>query len=581
MTHIGSHPVQSPPPPPVSVHVPATQLWLPGQTRKVGAHAPWPSQARSATVVAFAQVGGPPHLRPDRRGAQPDPSALQAPVRHSPVHDESAQQMPARQVRPVRQGAAGRQGSPGPPLGAASHPRPRQICPVGQGLVVVTQVPATLQVLLLSAAIERHALPQSVPAARGRQPDPSALQAPVRQRPLQLSAAQQMPWTQVRPVMHSLVAAQDCPGPLSGGGGSWQPAALATQICPGGHGAVRVTHEPAVQVFLVRLDAFTQVLPQSVPSGLGWQPSPSVRHRPVEQALPLQEVAVQHRPEMQVRPLWHCPLLPPQGWPGPRATGSHPFVLGLQTWPAPQLTGAHFQLVAAEQIWQPPAHTESQQWPWAQAPDWQSPLATQGPPRSCWAAAQRFFWQTSPGPQALALVWQAPAASHVAVTSAPSSRQAAAPQVAPLASRWHRPAPSQPLPHRSSLHVPVGSTPPAGTMAQAPSDPGSAHDWHMPSQAVAQQRPCAQIPGPPHSSLRAHVAPIGRLPHDPFRHWAPGAHCRGVTQKVTQRLSRQPRNGAHDRAGGTVQVPPLQMPAPVLLFEPGSQPASRQMAPSA
>jgi hypothetical protein len=150
----------------------------------------------------------------------------------------------------------------------------------------------------------------------------------------------------------------------------------------------------------------------------------------------------------------------------------------------------------------------------------------------------------------------APLASHVAVISTPSSVQAAAPHVAPVASRWQPPAPLQPLPHRSSLHVPAGSAPPAGTIAQAPSDPGSAHDWHIPSQAVAQQRPWAQIPGPPHSSSRAQAAPIGRVPQDPAWHWAPGAHCSFVAQKVTQRLSRQPRNGAHERAGGTVQVPP-------------------------
>jgi hypothetical protein len=239
------------------------------------------------------------------------------------------------------------------------------------------------------------------------------------------------------------------------------------------------------------------------------------------------------------------------------------------------------KLVAAVQTWQPQAHTESQQWPSTQAPDVQSPLATQGPPRSCCAAAQRFFWQTSPEAQAVAFVWQAPAALHVAVTSVPSPAHAAAPQVAPVASRRQTPAPSHPLLHRSSLHVPVGSTPPAGTMVQAPSEPGSAHDWHTPSQGDAQQRPCAQIPGPPHSSLRAQAAPIGRLPQDPSRHGTPGAHGTLGAQKVTQRLSRQPRNGAHDRAGATVHVPPWQTPAPVLLFESGSQPGSRQTVPSA
>jgi hypothetical protein len=209
--------------------------------------------------------------------------------------------------------------------------------------------PAALQVLVLSAAGERQAVPQSVPAARGRQPEPSTVHAPVRHAPLQTAAAQQRPWTQVRPVMHSRVAAQDSPGPLLGGGGAWQLAVPATQICPVGQGPVLVTHAPPLQVFLLRLDPSTQALPQSRPSGLGSQPEPSARHWPVEQALPLQEAAAQHRPVMQVRPLWQSPLEPPHGSPGPRATGSHPFVLGLQTWFTPHLIGAQIQLVAAEQ----------------------------------------------------------------------------------------------------------------------------------------------------------------------------------------------------------------------------------------
>ncbi len=37
-----------------------------------------------------------------------------------------------------------------------------------------------------------------------------------------------------------------------------------------------------------------------------------------------------------------------------------------------------------------------------------------------------------------------------------------------------------------------GSTAPAGTLLQVPSEVGSAHDWHEPLHAELQQTPCAQ-----------------------------------------------------------------------------------------
>jgi hypothetical protein len=40
---------------------------------------------------------------------------------------------------------------------------------------------------------------------------------------------------------------------------------------------------------------------------------------------------------------------------------------------------------------------------------------------------------------------------------------------------------------------PAGSLPPIGTAEQVPTPPASAHDMHVPVQAVAQQTPCAQI----------------------------------------------------------------------------------------
>jgi hypothetical protein len=42
-------------------------------------------------------------------------------------------------------------------------------------------------------------------------------------------------------------------------------------------------------------------------------------------------------------------------------------------------------------------------------------------------------------------------------------------------------------------HWPVGSEPPLGTGEQVPGVLLSAHDMHLPAQAVAQQTPWAQV----------------------------------------------------------------------------------------
>lgn len=46
-----------------------------------------------------------------------------------------------------------------------------------------------------------------------------------------------------------------------------------------------------------------------------------------------------------------------------------------------------------------------------------------------------------------------------------------------------------------------------------PINPGMAHDWQVPVQAVVQQTPCSQFPDP-HSMSAPQKAPIGFLPHE-------------------------------------------------------------------
>jgi hypothetical protein len=65
----------------------------------------------------------------------------------------------------------------------------------------------------------------------------------------------------------------------------------------------------------------------------------------------------------------------------------------------------------------------------------------------------------------------------------------------------------------ASAHWFSGSMP-LGAFEQAPRLPGSAHDWQVPVQAVAQQTPCWQKPLA-HSAETEHVTPGGFLVHIP------------------------------------------------------------------
>ncbi len=55
---------------------------------------------------------------------------------------------------------------------------------------------------------------------------------------------------------------------------------------------------------------------------------------------------------------------------------------------------------------------------------------------------------------------------------------------------------------------------PVGTFVQVPSVPASPHDWQVPAQAVAQQKPCWQKPVM-HSDEAPQAMPVGFLVQTP------------------------------------------------------------------
>jgi hypothetical protein len=74
------------------------------------------------------------------------------------------------------------------------------------------------------------------------------------------------------------------------------------------------------------------------------------------------------------------------------------------------------------------------------------------------------------------------------------------------------------------VHIAAGSGSPVGTAVHRPIDPVTAHDRHEPSQAVAQQTPCAQW-ADWHSAPPEQKAPFGLSPHDPPTQLLPIAHA--------------------------------------------------------
>jgi hypothetical protein len=101
--------------------------------------------------------------------------------------------------------------------------------------------------------------------------------------------------------------------------------------------------------------------------------------------------------------------------------------------------------------------------------------------------------------------------------------------------------PLQPLLQASSRQAPVGSAPPTGTARQVPSEPSTLQAMQVPVQALAQQRPWAQMPGAAQSASRLQMAPTGRLPQSPSVQTLGAAHWESLPHWVTQRLPLQPR----------------------------------------
>ena len=110
----------------------------------------------------------------------------------------------------------------------------------------------------------------------------------------------------------------------------------------------------------------------------------------------------------------------------------------------------------------------------------------------------------------------------------PFAGQLAAAQGVPCGYFWHPPSLHIPfVPHVEvdcATHVPDGSGAPVGTLTQRPIVPATAHDWHMPVQAVPQQTPWAQKLET-HSPPLEQEAPISFLPHELC-----ASHVFGATQ---------------------------------------------------
>jgi len=113
---------------------------------------------------------------------------------------------------------------------------------------------------------------------------------------------------------------------------------------------------------------------------------------------------------------------------------------------------------------------------------------------------------------------------------------------------------------------------------QVPALPATAHDLHVPVQAVEQQTPWAQMPEL-QSSAAPQLAPGGSLPQLPDVQNVPGAQSVLAAQVVLHCPVDPHMNGAHDWLAGAAQVPlPSQRPANVSI-EP-VQPAVWQATPA-
>jgi hypothetical protein len=94
---------------------------------------------------------------------------------------------------------------------------------------------------------------------------------------------------------------------------------------------------------------------------------------------------------------------------------------------------------------------------------------------------------------------------------------------------------------------------PLGTGVQVPGDVASAHDRHVPVQAVLQQTPCAQKP-------LAHSVPSPQTEPGALSPQEPAVQTAGVWQSASAaqlalHASAPQRNGKHELAGGVTQAP--------------------------
>lgn len=109
---------------------------------------------------------------------------------------------------------------------------------------------------------------------------------------------------------------------------------------------------------------------------------------------------------------------------------------------------------------------------------------------------------------------------------------------APDMYRWQPPAPLHvpSFPHAAtppSLHVPVGSEPPVGTLMQVPAEPVRLQAVHDAMHAWLQHTPCAQKPDR-QSTGSVQAAPSGFLPHEPITHLAGATQLSSAVHDVKQ-----------------------------------------------
>jgi hypothetical protein len=235
------------------------------------------------------------------------------------------------------------------------------------------------------------------------------------------------------------------------------------------------------------------------------------------QAWQVPQLAVaQHTPSTQELPVRQSPS-PAQGWPR-RFLSPHAFVVRSQMLGVAQSVSETQVVLQAVPLHEKGAH------------DWvlaglQAPAPSQVRPSVCVAAfaGHEGGAQDVPGG---------------------NSSQAPLPSQKPVVSQLAAPA---------FVHAPVGSAPPLATGAHVPPVAASAHDRHVPVQAVRQQTPCAQNPVA-HSAPAAQAAPGDLSPHDPSVQTA-GAAQSASAAHVALHAETPQRKGKQEVAGGVTQAP--------------------------